>query len=289
MRRTIIIPAALLVAALSLAGCSAGFSPAESQSSDGGTVNNGYEAAPEAGGESIVDRAVIVTGDLTLTVDAPADAAREAVRIAEASGGRVDARNEYAPADGDKGRASLTLRLPSDSLTETLDKLKKLGEVETLEMSSDDVTTEVEDLDARTSALAASISRLHALLRTAKDTGDLIELETAITERQSELESMQSQQRYLADQVSLSTISVSFISTADAPVDKPETFLSGLEAGWLAFIAFGSGVLVILGLLLPWIVFFGIIAAAVVFILRRRKRTVAPDDYPAPPAPAPAD
>jgi len=278
MRRTTIISAALLVAALSLSGCSAMSSPAESSSSGGDSLDSGYQPVAEGDSGALADREVIVTGDLTLTVDAPADSAREAVRIAEAAGGRVDSRNEYAPVDGDKGRASLTLRLPSKTLTATLDKLKALGEVETLEMSSDDVTTEVEDLDARTSALAASISRLHALLRTAKDTGDLIELETAITERQSELESMQSQQRYLADQVSLSTISVSFISEADAPVDAPVTFLSGLETGWLAFIAFGSGVLVILGVLLPWIVFFGIIGAVVVFVLRRRKRSVAPVD-----------
>ena len=286
MRRTIIIPAALLAAALSLAGCSAGYAPAESQSSDGGSVSNGYVSAPEQAGDAIADREVIIMGDLTLTVDAPADAAREAVRIAETSGGRVDARNEYAPVDGNKGSASLTLRLPSDNLTETLDKLKKLGEVETLEMSSADVTTEVEDLDARTSALAASITRLHALLRTANDTGDLIELETAITERQSELESMQSQQRYLADQVSLSTISVSFISEADAPVDTPETFLSGLEAGWLAFVAFVSTVLVVVGVLLPWLLFLALIGAVVVFFVRRRKRSVAPHDYPPPVAPA---
>ena len=278
MRRTTIISAALLVAALSLSGCSAMSGPAESSSSGGDSLDSGYQPATEEDSGALADREVIVTGDLTLTVDAPADSAREAVRIAEAAGGRVDSRNEYAPVDGDKGRASLTLRLPSKTLTATLDKLKALGEVETLEMSSDDVTTEVEDLDARTSALAASITRLHALLRTAKNTGDLIELETAITERQSELESMQSQQRYLADQVSLSTISVSFISEADAPVDTPVTFLSGLETGWLAFIAFGSGVLVVLGVLLPWIVFFGIIGAVVVFVLRRRKRSVAPVD-----------
>lgn len=237
-----------------------------------------YESAPGDG--QAIERQVIVTGSMIVTVDSPADAAADAARIAEASGGRVDARSETAPTDGDKGRATLTLRLPSEGLQATLDKIEALGELEQLDLETSDVTTEVEDLDARISALEKSLARLRTLLSKARTIADLITLETEITSRQGELESLQSQQRYLADQVDLSTIDLSLISEADAPIDTPDTFISGLAAGWGAFVAFISGLLVVVGALIPWAVFLGLLGAAAYLLIRRRlrRRAVAPTD-----------
>ena len=275
--RRILIPAVVLVTALSLAGCSASMS--EQSMPDSGGVTAEQEAfAPDEEGAA-VERQVIVTGSMVVTVDSPADAAADAARIAEASGGRVDARSETAPTDGDKGRATLTLRLPSDGLQQTLESIEALGELEQLDLETSDVTTEVEDLDARISALEKSLARLRILLGKAKTIADLITLETEITSRQGELESLQSQQRYYADQVDLSTIDLSLISEADAPVDTPDTFLSGLAAGWGAFVAFIGGLLVVVGALIPWAVFLGLLGAGVYFFIRwriRRRVTVTP-------------
>jgi hypothetical protein len=223
------------------------------------------------------DRQVITTGYVTLTVDDPQDAATEAIRITESVGGRVDGRNEYAPVNGDKGSATLTLRLPADTLTATLDKLKALGEVQEISLSSSDVTMVTQDLDARIKALSASIDRLLGLLATATDTDTLIQLETAISDRQAELESLESQRRYYADQVSLSTVTLNLVTEQIVPVEAPDTFLSGLQAGWDAFVGFFAGLLVALGVLLPWLIFAAVITVAVIVIVKRtRPRAVAP-------------
>lgn len=290
MRRTIPITALLLLSAAALAGCSAAPSsdevraPITSQDS-GATAPELVEGgtADEIGGD-VIDRQVITTGWVTITVDEPMDAAAEAVRITEAAGGRVDGRTEYAPVDGDKGSATLTLRVPAGTLTATLDKLRELGEVEEVSLNSSDVTTQVVDLDARITALEASIERFYAILATATDTESLIQLETAIADRQAELESLKSQQRYLEDQVAMSSITLSLISTADAPVDEPDTFLSGLIAGWNAFVAFFAGLLVALGVLLPWLVFAGIVTLVVIVLVRRRRKAAAVAAPATPPA-----
>jgi hypothetical protein len=285
MRRTFIIPTALLLSALALTGCSAA-----SGGYDTGTVSEGAQPAPmtdqsleSSGGmkseadAAATDRQVITTGYVTLTVDDPQDAATEAIRITESVGGRVDGRNEYAPVNGDKGSATLTLRLPADTLTATLDKLKALGEVQEISLSSSDVTMVTQDLDARIKALSASIDRLLGLLATATDTDTLIQLETAISDRQAELESLESQRRYYADQVSLSTVTLNLVTEQIVPAEAPDTFLSGLQAGWDAFVGFFAGLLVALGVLLPWLIFAGIITVVVILIVRRtRPRVVAP-------------
>jgi len=237
------------------------------------------------------DREIITNGSVRLTVNSPAKAAVEATRIAESAGGRVDARSEEAPVDGDKGRATLTLRLPSKTLTATLEKIKKLGDVQTVDISTTDVTDQTQDLDARIDALSASIARLQGFMKSAKTVNDLITLETSITERQGNLEAMQAEQRSLEDQVSLSTIELSLGSEADAPVETPSTFWSGLVTGWESFVAFISAVLVTLGVLLPWLVFLALIGFGVLFFLRRRtRRLFGPPLSPgAPVAPEPAE
>lgn len=274
---------ALALTALLLSGCAA----AGSQESASDSDRMPGLGAPESleseavGGSSSGDlaspasddnRAVITSGYLYLTVEAPSEAATEAVSIVEAAGGRVDGRQEFAPRTfgdaKDAGGAELLLRIPADRLTATLEKLKALGELEELQLSSTDVTREVQDIDARATALRSSITRLLALQDAADTVDDLIDLESAISQRQAELESLESQQRYYADQVGLSTLTLTLGSEEVAPVDEPDTFLSGLLAGWQALVTFGSGLLVVFGVLLPWLVTFALIGLVVLVIVR---------------------
>lgn len=281
MRRSLALPTALLFSALVLTGCSAagdyatnegGAMPAPGSDSfvqeESGQFQDGDSA-------STVDRQVITTGWVTITVSDPRDAAAEAVRITESVGGRVDGRSEYAPRGGDGGSATLTLRLPADNLTEILEKLQELGDVQEISLNATDVTMDTQDLDARISAMSASIERLTALLENATTTEDLIQLETAISDRQAQLESMESQRRYLADQVSLSTVTLNLVTEQVVDDPAPDNFLDGIVAGWNAFVAFFAGLLVVVGVLVPWLVLAGIITAVVVFLVKRRSKARA--------------
>lgn len=281
MRRILIVPTALVVSALALTGCSAASDYSSRDSVGGAPAPMSVEAEylSEVDGDLQVDRQVIVTGWMTVTVEEPLTAAGEAVRIAESVGGRVDGRQEYAPVGGDKGSATLILRVPAEGLNATLDRLKELGHVREISLNTSDVTMVTQDLDARISALESSIERLLALLEQSNDVDNLIALETAISDRQAQLESLQAERRYYADQVALSTITLNLISVADAPVDEPVTFLDGLMAGWNAFVAFFAGLLVVLGVLVPWLVLAGVITAIILLLVRytaKRKQAAVP-------------
>jgi hypothetical protein len=283
MRRTLIGSTVLLAAVLALTGCAA--------SAGSGAYDEGVAApqAPvsggDAGGEASfddsgagspnVERQVIVSGNVTITADDPLEASKQAVRIVESAGGRVDARTEYAATDRDQGSAQLQLRIPADKLTAVLDQLEQLGTADEVALSTSDVTVQVQDLDARINALRASIERLNALIAQAQDIDDLIALEGEISNRQGELESLEAQKRYLDDQVAMSSISLYLRSDAQAPPKNPDTFWSGLGAGWDAFVAFWAGLLVVLGVLLPWLITLGVIAALIVWIVRTRRRRAA--------------
>lgn len=298
MRRTLIGSTVLLAAALALTGCSAAgagsagdyeMPGAPVAEGDGGAVD--YQDGDSSGGGQGVDapsaeRQVIVSGNVTITAEDPLEAAAEAVKIVETAGGRIDGRTEYAASDGDRGSAQLELRIPADKLTAVLDKLKALGSADEVALSTSDVTVESQDLDARITALRASITRLEALIAQAKDIDDLIALESEISNRQAELESLEAQKRYLSDQVAMSTISLYLRSDAEAPPKNPDTFWTGLTAGWDAFVAFWAGLLVVLGVLLPWLLMLGLIAVLVVVLVRRRRRLEAAAHAAAPPVTA---
>jgi hypothetical protein len=308
------LPAALLLVALCLAGCtggsgsSSGSAPGSSEpgQSDSGQLN------PTTGGSAkgeVTDatsgRSEITTGSLTMITTVPTRSADDATRIVEQAGGRVDARNEQAPIPSgsnerstvedstnedstvepgtdDGGSVDLTVRIPSAKVTATLDELKRLGTKATVKMSTADVTGQVQDLGARITALQASVDRLVTLMTKATSTQDLISIESALSERQANLESLASQKRQLDDQVDLSTFQLHLGSVASAKVEAPGTFIDGLISGWQSLAGFLAGVLVVAGILLPWVLAAAVIAAAALVILRvRRSRAAAGIDPPA--------
>ncbi|HTM84950.1 MAG TPA: DUF4349 domain-containing protein [Mycobacterium sp.] len=291
--RRLLITSALALCALSLVGCTAsGMSDAQtsgvtSNSEIGKQAPDAAGAPPardSAGGAVTIatEREVITTGSLSITVEHPAAAADDAAGIVERAGGRVDARTENprpqlltgeeADAGLETDRAQLTLRIPSAVLTDTLADLKKLGTVQDSSLTSQDVTAQSQDLDARVTALRTSVDRLVALMAKADSTADLIAIESALSERQANLEGLEAQKRVLDSQVQLATITLDLHSVADAPVKTPDTFLSGLAAGWDAFVGFFAGVVVVLGVLVPWIILAAAIAAGALTILRLRRK-----------------
>ncbi|WP_167051675.1 DUF4349 domain-containing protein [Salinibacterium sp. ZJ77] len=271
-RRLLPLFAASAIAAVLLSGCS----------SSGGASDAGAwtEYAVEAEGSDAAsldaddaDRDLVVTGTVTMTVDDPIDAANEARDLVVSAGGRVDAREQSAPRDGHSGTAQLQLRIPADELEGVLDQLGDLGRIDDTSTQSVSVGTQQRDIEARMTTLRTSIARYTTWLATAQTTSDLIELEGAISQRQIELESLEAQQRTLADQVAFSTIELHLYSDDTSPVATgPSDFGSALVVGWEAFAAFWIGATVVLGVLLPWLLLLGATGAVVILIVRARRR-----------------
>ena len=277
-----------------LAGCSASRSGTSTAVTDGGGAKDSSAlsgSAPQgaAGTEQVAadaaGRQVVTTGTAQLTVDDPRKAASAVVALVEGEGGRVDARKEQTAAEGRDAFAQLTVRIPSDDLTSTLTKLEDIGRVDQINLSAQDVTGTAEDLDARIRALKLSVARMEDLLSRATSNADLIAAENALTERQANLESLQSQRARLAEQVALSTLDITLTTPGNAPEPTTHGFLGGVAAGWDALVAMLSALVLVVGVLLPWLAFAGVIVLVVVASLRWVRRRRAPAAVAAGPAP----
>lgn len=272
-------------ALLALAGCWG--SGAGDDAGDGAGADAGMASEVAADGADVqmdvsapTQRQVIITASATLRVGDPAAAADAVASLAEAAGGRVEGREEYAGGEDDPGWATLTLRIPADDLSTALADLDGVGTVVSVSQSEEDVTGTVVDLDARIESLQTSTDRLLEIMADADDTTDLLAVEKQVSERQAELESLQSQRDALGDQVAMATLTVSLETQPVTIVEARGGFLGGLESGWNALVAFVGGLLVALGALLPWAIALGIPAVIVVMLLRRRRRPDEPVTTP---------
>ena len=263
---------ALTVAAL--AGCTTAGS-ASSGAGSAGVAFGESRGAPSQGkssSTSTVDRSVVTTGTLDLVATDPVGTADAIATIVTGSGGRVQARDEHPkrPASAD-----LTVRIPSAAFDSTLTAIEHRATVRGVSIHSSDVTAQVTDYGVRIANLRASIARLQTLLARASDTTALVEIESSLTTRQTDLEELLAQQKDLTDQVSYATLAITLESPAIVHPGPPSSFLSGFVAGVTALVRTAAAIAVLLGVLLPWVAALGVLALVgwwIARLVRRRAR-----------------
>jgi hypothetical protein len=199
----------------------------------------------------------------------------------------LQADNERLGAAG-----TLTLSVPADKLDTALDQLAsaKIGTVLRRNTSSQDVTSQYVDTESRLKTMRASVERVRTLMAQAKDIGQVVALESEMSRREADLESLGSQMEALKASVERSTLTVSLSTPANETVKEPVTdnaFLVGLRSGWDAFTTSARGLFIAIGALLPFAVFLALLGAPL-WVWWRRRQANPPPVVTAPAAPAPA-
>ncbi len=285
------------VAVLTMAGCVA----VGTLTACGGSTErpaSGPVASKEAAGAPmpqdapgqppLVTRDVVKTASMTISVARPAEAADKAAALVATADGRVDNRSEDAGSGTGRARSTVVLRVPAAKLDSVLGQLKALGTVEHVEITSDDVTAQRVDLDARIKALQTSVDRLLGIMRDAKDPDALIKAEGALSERQAELDSLRAQREALGDRIEYSTVNVSFVAETiggPAPTEY-RGFFGQIERGWDGLVSVVGNLVLLFGLLLPWLAVLAV-AGAIVYGVVRVVRARRPE--PTPPQPPAVD
>ncbi len=236
------------------------------------------QAPPEAGPLPVEDtqRDVVKTASMTIRVADVSEAADKAAVMVEDSDGRVDSRTEDAGSDRGLARISVVLRVPVAKLDGVVRELKTLGTVQTAETRSEDVTAQRVDLDARIKALQTSVDRLLGIMRDAKDPEALISAENALSQRQADLDSLRAQREALGDRIEYSTVDVTFVAeTVGGPSPKEyQGFVGQMERGWDAMVSVAGNLVLLFGLLIPWLgvlVVAGAIGYGLVRLVRARR------------------
>jgi hypothetical protein len=219
-------------------------------------------------------RAIIYTGSINVRVaDVDAKAA-QAITVAIAAGGFVGGDNRTSNAS--RSEAHLVLRVPSEKFTATVAELARLGTELSREVSTQDVTADLVDLDARIGVAQASVDRVKALLAQAQSLTEIVSLEGEVSRREADLESLKARQRKLADLTALSTITATLLGPDAAAPKPPARKKTGFGAAFVdSARALGTSLqvlLVIVGAVLPWLLAIGLPVWLVWWLLRRGGR-----------------
>jgi len=219
---------------------------------------------------------VIFTAQLTVRASSVGPAAAKAAQIAESAGGYVSNETTSAnPQHPSEATASVQLKIPVAAYQATLSQLAGgLGTQLSLQQQAQDVTEQVADVNSQVTSDQAAIVQLRALLVHAGSVSDLLTVQNQINAEESDLESMQAQQRALDQEVTYATLTLTILGPrAKAPVHHaktPPSLGGGLSAGWRAFRVAVSWTLALLGALAP----FAAVAALAVFVIYRGRRWV---------------
>lgn len=244
----------------------------EGISSDSGAAKSFAEqqmpAPQQAPDVPVETRQEVVTGSANVTTDDPISAAQKVIARVQGLAGRVDYRNEQPRTDDVDPSASLNVRVPAAKTDELVKYLHEVGTVASIDLNRADVTAQFTDLTARIGALQKSIERLTQLMTQTTNVADLISAESALSQRQAELDSLVAQKRVLDDQISLSSISIAFTVDPKDDPDKADSFWDGLVAGWDSLVAAIKAMVIGTGRALPWIGFVAIVGAVVVIAIR---------------------
>jgi len=110
----------------------------------------------------------------------------------------------------DDRTVSVSMRVPEPKLDVALDSLSELGTVTSRSVSSQDVTEETIDVEARIQSLTAERDQLRALVQRASGLGDIFTIDRELARVQGEIDSLQHRLEHLRNSSALAELNAEF-------------------------------------------------------------------------------
>ena len=201
--------------------------------------------------------------------------------------------------DDRSSTASFVIKLPPEQIDKAIAELDAIGVRRTASQGTEDVTGQVVDIDARLVTAQASLDRVRKLLESATDLGQILSLESQLTERETLVEQYTAMKRAISDRVSLATLRVQLtlspdpVATTPVAKVKPAAKASigrAFKSGWNGFVKMLAAILIFIGYTAPFLTMLTVAAIVLIPIMRRRRRLMAQQSRsvapPPPPTPA---
>lgn len=166
-----------------------------------------------------IDRVVIKNANLTIVVSDPSESMDAITKLAEELDGFVVNANMYKQ-ELESGvqvpRASITIRVPAESLITALDRIKAESDQSPLNegLNSQDVTSEYVDLQSRLRNLENTEAQLTEIMEEANKTEDVLAVYNQLVNIRGQIEVIKGQLKYFDEASRLSSISVELVADA---------------------------------------------------------------------------
>lgn len=231
------------------------------------------------------ERLVIKNANLSITVADPEEKIEAITALATSLGGYVVSSNTYQSYANSGERVpegNITIRIPAEKLDSALEKIKaNVDEVNSENVSGEDVTDQYVDLQSRLDAKEAAEAQMLKIMEDATTTEETLAVYSELQIIQSDIEVLKGQINYYERSAATSSISIEVIATektepieiggwelgatASNAIQNLINYLQGFVKFMINFILFVLPVL--FTLILP----FYLVFIAVRAIIRRRR------------------
>ena len=197
---------------------------------------DGEITSDKAGLQAQVERVVLKSAEITISVAKPHDSMKEISEMTSRLGGFVVSSFTWKEEDYSSGRsydkATITIRVPAEKLDSTLAEIRAMSAngaegVISESQSGQDVTSDYVDSESRLRNLKAAEAQLIELMENTTDLENTMEVFRELTNIREQIEVLQGHINYLKESSELSSITVTLVAEASLqPIEiggwKPE-------------------------------------------------------------------
>lgn len=218
-------------------------------------------------------RMIVYNAEIELAVERFSEVAERIAALAEQFGGYL-ADSTVSGMPGESRQGQWRIRVPAARFQALLDALRPLGEVRSLSTSSNDVSEEFYDVEARVRNQKQEEARLLKLLdeRTGK-LEEVLAVEREIARVRGETERLEGRLRVLTDLTSLSTVTLRVVEISAFHPAEEATFATRIGRSFRdsleALVVFAQAIAVFFAASVPWLVVLGVLLAAALIVRRQ--------------------
>ena len=249
----------------------------------GESAANSYNDTMLSTAEQNITRKIIKTGYISINVNSFDETSQLVKTYMEQNNGYVERSDQYADYDSQtntyKGKSgNITVRIESTKFSDTMSYIETLGTVTNQSETVNDITNNYVDAQSRLEVKEQEKERLTELLDSAENIGDIISIESRLTEVISDIESYQAQLNSYDDVVDYSSINISITEKNDESIIPAKTDFVDKAAynfknsARTLFSGFEGIVLLVIKLWAPLAVVLVVAVATVVFIKTKKNK-----------------
>jgi hypothetical protein len=177
---------------------------------NGADQSDEFETGADRAGVQASQRSIIKSGSVELEVDDFDDTQQTLTRTVREHGGFVsDSQIETNERDNETYKSGeIVVRVPQGNFSIVVEQARTMGDLQSVDIESEDVTDQLVDLTARLENLRAERDRLRALYENASDTEAVLDVQGELSDVQEEIETLEAEKKSLERRVALSTLRV---------------------------------------------------------------------------------
>jgi hypothetical protein len=210
-----------------------------------------------------VNRKLIKNGTLVFKVNDVKEAKKQIDKLVKEINGypSTETQTNY----DERLQYNLTVRVPANSFDEFINNVLKLADkVESKNITTEDVTEQFIDTEARLKTKKELEIRFREILKQAKTVEEILSIESQLSNVRTEIESAEGKLNYLKSQISMSTLTITYYEVIGTDFGFGSKFGQSLRQGWDNLLLFLIG----LTSIWPFVVAIG---GGVFWFWRRRK------------------